>query len=389
MDDFFYMKEALALAAQGLGQVSPNPMVGAVVVKNGEIVGQGYHRFAERRHAEVYALEEAGERARGATIYTNLEPCSHFGRTPPCTEAIIQAGIKRVVSSMRDPNPQVFGRGFEQLQAAGIEVCVGVGEQESLRLNEVFITYFTRSRPFVHLKTAMSLDGRTATRTGHAHWITGEAARQEVQKLRYCYDSILVGIVTALVDNPQLTYRGDNPKHHPLTRVILDSDLHLPPTSYLAQTTREAPVWVFTSERNEKAGQDGETETRRNGLEELGVRITSVPSVFDEVTQRLRLDLNAVLHTLAADQITSVLVEGGAEVAGSFLTAKLIDKATFFIAPLLIGGRSATGAVGGEGFASLNESPRLLDVQVKHVGSDIMVTGYPELVNRKPVKRES
>lgn len=370
MDDLVFIQETLKLAEQGRGLVSPNPMVGAIVVKDGQIIGRGCHRFEERRHAEVNALEEAGELAQGATMYTNLEPCAHFGRTPPCTQAIIQAGITRVVSAMRDPNPQVFGKGFEQLEAAGIEVLVGIGERESRHLNEVFVTYHTKGRPFVHLKTAMSLDGRTATRTGDAQWITGEAARIEVQKLRYGYDAVMVGIVTAIADNPALTYRGNLPRHQPVKRVILDSELRLPLTSSLVQTAFEAPVWVFTDE-------EGEKRERQRQLEAHGVRVFHVPSFFDPETQRPRLDLPAVLQSLADHHVTSVLVEGGAEVAGSFLTSMLIDKVTFFIAPLLIGGRLATSAVAGDGFARLDESLRLVDVEVKHVGNDVMITGYP------------
>ncbi|MBX7218467.1 MAG: bifunctional diaminohydroxyphosphoribosylaminopyrimidine deaminase/5-amino-6-(5-phosphoribosylamino)uracil reductase RibD [Blastocatellia bacterium] len=377
MDDQHFIKEALALAAQGLGQVSPNPMVGAVIVKDGEIVGRGFHRFLDRRHAEVVAIEEAGARARGATMYTNLEPCSHFGRTPPCTEAIINAGIVRVVSAMRDPNPKVLGRGFEQLRGAGIEVSVGLGEKESLKLNEVFVTYFAKSRPFVHLKTAMSLDGRIATRTGDTQWITGEPARQAVQELRHRYDAILVGIVTALADNPALTYRGNLTRHKPLIRIILDSKLRLPLHSRLAQTTAEAPVWVFTAADQPEIPLDERKSEKREQLEKLGVRVIDVPTMPNPESGEPRIDLRAVLTELAADKVTSVMVEGGAEVAGSFLTAKLIDKATFFIAPVLIGGRAAISALGGDGFATLNDAPRLLNVEVKHVGRDVMITGYP------------
>jgi diaminohydroxyphosphoribosylaminopyrimidine deaminase / 5-amino-6-(5-phosphoribosylamino)uracil reductase len=373
MDDSYYIRETFFLAEQGVGQVSPNPLVGAVVVRDGEIVGRGFHRFNERHHAEVWALEEAGDRAQGATMYTNLEPCSHHGRTPPCTEAIIRAGVRRVVSSVRDPNPSVCGRGFDQLRAAGIEVVSGVCEADGMRLNEAFFMYQTENRPFVHLKTAASLDGRIATRTGASRWITGEAARTAGQELRHRYDAILVGIGTVVADDPRLTDRTGRFRHRPVVRVVLDARLRLPVASRLAQTAHEDPVWVFCA----ASEADAEQARRRAELERLDVKVFETPLVRTQTDGRARLDIHAALRALARETVTGVLVEGGAEVAGSFLTAGLVDKVTFFIAPILIGGRAATGAVGGDGFAELRDAMRLTDVSTNHVGGDLVVTGYP------------
>ncbi|MBO0720362.1 MAG: bifunctional diaminohydroxyphosphoribosylaminopyrimidine deaminase/5-amino-6-(5-phosphoribosylamino)uracil reductase RibD, partial [Blastocatellia bacterium] len=250
MTDLDYIQLTLRLAAQGTALVAPNPLVGSVVVKDGAIIGCGYHRYDDLKHAEVWALEEAGRGARGSTVYVNLEPCSHQGagkRTPPCSRALIDAGVRRVVAAMVDPNPAVNGRGFELLRRAGIEVEVGALEREARRLNEKYVKFITTGLPFVHLKMAMSLDGRIATRTGESKWITGEEARNASQLLRHEYDAILVGAGTVLADNPALTDRTQQPRRRPLVRVLLDSKLRVPVESQLVLSASESPLLVFTT----------------------------------------------------------------------------------------------------------------------------------------------
>ncbi|HEX4946950.1 MAG TPA: bifunctional diaminohydroxyphosphoribosylaminopyrimidine deaminase/5-amino-6-(5-phosphoribosylamino)uracil reductase RibD [Blastocatellia bacterium] len=383
MTDLEYIQQTLQLAAQGAGQVSPNPLVGSVVVKDGQIIGHGYHRYAELKHAEVWALEEAGANAQGATIYINLEPCAHNGngkRTPPCVEAIINAGIRRVVASMVDPNPKVNGRGFELLRAAGIAVSTGLMEREARQLNEKYTKVVTTGMPFVHLKTACSLDGRIATKTGESKWITGEQARAAGQALRHEYDAILVGINTALSDDPMLTDRSGLPRHRPLVRVVLDAGLRLPPKSQLVQTAREYPLLVFTSNQEilDSMGfpiyaEWGNTlEERKAALEDCGAKVLQVP------VDGAQLDLPQVMRELAKLSLTSVLVEGGAAVAASVIEQRLMDKITFFFAPKIIGGHDAKSAIEGEGVERLQEALELRDLKLIPRGNDLEVTGYPK-----------
>jgi diaminohydroxyphosphoribosylaminopyrimidine deaminase/5-amino-6-(5-phosphoribosylamino)uracil reductase len=357
-----YIRAALELAASAKGEVSPNPLVGALVVKEGRIVGRGVHRYADVKHAEVLALEEAGELAQGATLYTNLEPCCHYGRTPPCTEAIIRAGIARVVASMRDPNPQVCGRGFDALRRAGIRVDVGIAEAEAQQLNEKFVRYITSGRPFVHLKIAMSLDGRIATATGHSRWITGDASRQAVHLLRHEYDAVLVGIGTVLADDPELTDRSARPRHRPLVRVVLDSHLRIPLRSKLVRTARQWPLWIFTTDSDKE---------RARRLREFGAEVIPVSA------RAGRVDVSSVLEELGRREITSLLVEGGAEVHATFLQQGLADKLTVFIAPKIIGGRRARAAVGGEDIPTLDRALSVRIVAVARSGEDVEITAYP------------
>jgi diaminohydroxyphosphoribosylaminopyrimidine deaminase / 5-amino-6-(5-phosphoribosylamino)uracil reductase len=382
MTDLEFIQQTLQLAAQGKGLVSPNPLVGSVVVKDGRIVGHGFHRYADLKHAEAWALEAAGEKAKGATIYVNLEPCSHTGngkRTAPCVTAIINAGIRRVVASMIDPNPKVNGRGFEMLRAAGIEVVTGLLEKDALRLNEKYAKMVTRGIPFVHLKTACSLDGRIATRTGESKWITGEQSRAASQALRHEYDAILVGINTALNDNPLLSDRTGAPRHRPLVRVVLDAGLRLPPHSQLVQTARELPLLVFAAEHEilDSMGfpiytEWGNTlEERKAKLQDLGVRIVQIP------VDGAQLKLPSVLHELGQQSLTSVLIEGGAEVAASFIEARLVDKLTFFMAPKIIGGRDAKSVIAGDGIEHLSDALNLRDLKLTPRGTDLEITGYP------------
>jgi diaminohydroxyphosphoribosylaminopyrimidine deaminase/5-amino-6-(5-phosphoribosylamino)uracil reductase len=367
LTDLEYIQQTLALAAQGRGLASPNPLVGSLIVKDGVVVGRGYHRYDERKHAEAWALEEAGEQARGATVYVNLEPCSHDGggkRTAPCAQALIQAGVKRVVAAMVDPNPRVNGRGFEQLHDAGIEVEVGLLNAEAKRLNEAFIKYVTTGRPFVHWKAASSLDGRIATRTGSSQWITGELARAAAQQWRHDYDAILVGVNTVLADDPLLTDRTNQPRRRSLVRVVLDSSLRIPPESRLVQTAHAAPLWVFTCQPD---------ESKRAALSARGVNVIECAADSNE-----RVALPDVLAQLGARQLTSLLVEGGAEVAASFVEQTLLDKVTLYLAPKLIGGREAYPLLGGTGIVDISDALRLRDLTSARHGDDLELTGYPQ-----------
>ncbi|HEX8685188.1 MAG TPA: bifunctional diaminohydroxyphosphoribosylaminopyrimidine deaminase/5-amino-6-(5-phosphoribosylamino)uracil reductase RibD [Pyrinomonadaceae bacterium] len=355
------MARALELAARGAGQVSPGPLVGCVVAApGGEVVGEGFYLFEGVKHAETLALEQAGSRARGATAYVTLEPHAHTGRTPPCTEALVGAGIARVVAPVEDPNPLVSGRGFEELRRAGVEVTVGVLAREAARLNEKYVHALTAGRPFVHLKLACSLDGRIATSTGHARWISSAESRARAHRLRREYDAILVGSGTAAADDPLLTDRSGLPRRRPLLRVVLDERLRLGPEAQLARTARETPVLVFTS--------GGPDAGRVSALEDCGVEVLKVAGGGR--------DLSAVLAELGRRQVQGLLVEGGAGVAGAFLRAGLVDKASFFVAPLILGG-DALGAVGGAGPLTVGEATRLRDVETHRHGDDVEVTGYP------------
>lgn len=373
---------ALALAQQGAGQVSPNPLVGCLVVNGEEIVGRGFHRYHELKHAEAWALEEAGAQARGATVYLSLEPCSHNGagkRTPPCADALIAAGVSRVVAAMVDPNPLVNGRGFARIRAAGIAVTVGLMEAEARRLNEKYIRFVTSGLPFVHLKAACSLDGRIATRTGESKWITGVEARSESGRLRNQYDAILVGIRTVLADDPLLTDRSGLPRHRPLVRVVLDAALRTPLNSQLVRTAKEIPLLIFAADQEliDNMGfpvhsDAGSTlEIRQKALEKCGAEVIRVGADGG------LLHLSEVLSAVGQRALTSLLVEGGAEVAGSFIEKRLLDKVTFFIAPTLIGGWEAKSVIGGSGVETLEQAIRLHDVQVIQHGADWEFTGYP------------
>jgi diaminohydroxyphosphoribosylaminopyrimidine deaminase/5-amino-6-(5-phosphoribosylamino)uracil reductase len=354
------MRRALELAARGAGQVSPSPLVGCVIASSsGEIVGEGFYIYEQVRHAETIALEQAGARARGATAYVTLEPHAHHGRTPPCTEALIKAGIARIVAPVEDPNPLVSGKGFAHLRAAGVEVQTGLLEREAARLNEAYIHSMRKARPFVHLKLACSLDGKIATRTGDSRWITGEQSRARVHLLRHQYDAILIGAGTATADNPLLTDRSGKARRRPLVRVVLDESLCLSPSSQLVMTARESPLMIFTSGR-----ADSSTVS---SLEKRGVEV-----VKDASGGR---DIRAVLQELYRRSIQSALVEGGANVAGAFLDARLIDRASFFIAPIIIGGREAPTAIGGTGAQRIADAVNLDEVEIIRHGRDIEVTG--------------
>lgn len=341
--------------------MSPNPLVGCVIVSaDGKIVGEGTYIYDDLVHAEAVALEEAGELARGGTAFVSLEPHDHHGKTPPCTEALIKAGIKRVVCPIEDPNPLVSGRGFETLRKAGIEVATGVLAGEASRLNEKFICWHRKQRPFVHLKLAMSLDGRISLSDSVSTALSGEAARERVQSFRHEHDAILVGGNTANVDNPSLTDRSGRQRRRPLSRVILDNRLQTRPESIVATTTADAPTIIFTNSRD---------EDKRAALRKNGVGVVEL-----EMGGR---DLDRVLAELKTRSIQSVLVEGGTEVAGAFCDARLVDKVTLIAAPIIIGGRQAPNAIGGSGANSLAEALRLTHISIQQLGEDIEITGYP------------
>ena len=363
-EDERMMRRALELAARGRGQVSPSPLVGCVIATTGgEVCGEGFYLYDGIKHAETLALEQAGGRARGATAYVSLEPHAHTGRTPPCTTALVEAGVKRVVAPIEDPNPLVSGRGFAHLREAGVEVGVGLLAREAEKLNEKYFHFFRHSRPFVHLKLATSLDGRIATRTGDARWITNAESRARVHELRHEYDAILIGAGTALTDDPVLTDRSGRPRHRPLVRLVADARLDLSPQTKLAQTAdpRTAPVIVFTSARAEEA--------RARALAECGVEVVRAGEDGRE--------LRALLEELKSRSLQSLLVEGGGRVAGRFLEAGLVDKASFFVAPIIIGGLDAKPSVGGSGAPTIAESIHLREVEITRRGDDVEITGYP------------
>ncbi len=357
--DTEYMKRALQLAQQRGAEVSPNPKVGAVLVKKGKIVAEGAHERFGGPHAEIVALQKAGSRAQGATLYVTLEPCSHYGKTPPCAEAVIKAGITRVVAAMKDPNPLVSGNGFARLKKAGIKVQVGLLEKESRQMNDAFIFSQTQARPKVILKAAMTLDGKIATVKGKSKWITGPAARQKAHELRSSVDAILVGSRTALLDNPSLTVRSPGYKRNdgwPL-RVLLDSKLQVKPSALMFQGSPKTVV--FTSPNAPVALE--------KAFWHKGIQVFRVP-LKEKV-----LSLKAVLKVLSALSVRSVLVEGGAEVHGSFLKEGLADELALFMAPKLFGGPSP-GWVGGPGVLSPETAWKAKAVKVEQVGGDYLLT---------------
>lgn len=352
------MAWALDLAKKGIGQVSPGPLVGCVIVSaSGDIAGEGFYVFENVKHAETIALDIAGERARGGTAYVSLEPHAHHGRTSPCTDALIAAGIKRVVAPIEDLNPKVSGKGFDHLRAAGVTVHTGLLREETAQVNEAYLHFMSTGRPFVHLKLAVSLDGKIATRTRDSRWITGPESRTRAHELRHQYDAILIGAGTAMTDDPLLTDRSGLRRRRPLARVILDEKTRLLPTSQLARTCDEAPVLLFGESNSPKAAE----------LRAIGVQFANAN----------RDDLRAVLEELGSRFLQSVLVEGGSTIAGEFVDAGLVNKVTFFIAPKIIGGREAPGAVGGVGVEKMSAALELENVSVVQRGKDIEVTGYP------------
>ena len=351
------MKLALNLAARGAGWVSPNPMVGAVVVKDGRVVGRGYHRRAGAPHAEVEALAAAGEAARGADLYVTLEPCNHQGRTPPCTQAILAAGVRRVIIAARDPNPQVTGGGAEFLAARGVEVQEGLLAAEARRLNEAWLHYVNTGRPWVMAKAACSLDGKIATVGGESQWLTGEAARALGHRLRHRVDAIVVGIGTVLADNPRLNVRlAAGPDPQP---VVVDSRLRFPPYANLLKNGRSPLIATNT-------GADAE---RRQALEAAGARVLVLPGNNGWV------DLAVLLQHLGSMDINSLMVEGGAQTITSFLASRLVDQVVLTIAPLLVGGLRVVNHFGR---SSRQRFPRLKHLSYQQLGDDLVLRGEPD-----------
>ncbi len=363
MSDHFFMSIALELAERGRGWVEPNPLVGAVVVRDGHVVGEGWHEKFGQAHAEVNALRQAGESAQGSTMYITLEPCCHFGKTPPCTLDVIQAGIRRVVVAMLDPFPQVAGQGAARLREAGIVVEVGIGEAAARRLNAPYLKRLRTGRPWVHAKWAMSLDGKIATRTGKSQWITGEAARAHVHELRGKMDAILVGRATLVADDPLLTARPAGPRTP--TRVVLtESAEGMPANCRLLDSVSAAPILIVTT----TAGAQRLATWRQNGVDLL-----ELPS-SDGV-----LNVKSVLTELAQRGMTNVLVEGGADTLGRFRDAGEIDEVHAFVAPKLFGGRAAMSPIGSLGIAEIDEATTLSDWRIEQLGDDLLVHGFVQL----------
>jgi diaminohydroxyphosphoribosylaminopyrimidine deaminase/5-amino-6-(5-phosphoribosylamino)uracil reductase len=361
-DDTTFMLRALELARLGQGLVEPNPMVGSVIVREGQIVGEGWHQRFGGPHAEVEALGAAGERARGATMYVTLEPCCHQGKTPPCTDALIGAGLARVVVAMRDPYPKVAGDGLKQLAAAGIEVELGLCEDQAREINGPYLKLLATGRPWVIAKWAMTLDGKIATRGGYSQWLTSEAARQVGHHLRGRVDAILVGRGTAQLDDPRLTARPeDGAPPRKATRVVLDSQARLASFSQLVRTAREYPTLVA-------AGPDADEKDLRR-LADAGVEVLP----FAAPTRHERFQ--QLLNELGRRQMTNLLVEGGSQLFGTLLDTRQIDEVHVFIAPKLFGGQQALPAIGGEGVEQIAEGLTLSGLQAHNVGGDLYLTG--------------
>ncbi|WP_410983731.1 bifunctional diaminohydroxyphosphoribosylaminopyrimidine deaminase/5-amino-6-(5-phosphoribosylamino)uracil reductase RibD [Bacillus cereus] len=355
MTDQEYMKIALQLAKSATGQTSPNPMVGAVVVKDGNIVGMGAHLRAGEEHAEVHALRMAGEKAKGSTVYVTLEPCSHFGKTPPCCDLLIQKEVKHVVIATLDCNPLVSGNGAKRLQKAGIHVTTGILEKEAIQLNRYFFHYMKTKQPFVTIKTAMSLDGKIATATGESKWITGEDARGDVHQYRHTHDAILVGVNTVIADDPSLTTRLPNGGKHPI-RIILDTHLRMPLSSRVI-TDGIAPTWIII-------GKDVQKEKVAR-YESQGTSVLQM--------QTSQIEIRDLLLLLGEKQILSLFVEGGQSIHASFLETKCFNEIVTYISPKLIGGKDAPTMFGGTGFNKLQDALSLQIQEMKQIGDDIKI----------------
>jgi diaminohydroxyphosphoribosylaminopyrimidine deaminase / 5-amino-6-(5-phosphoribosylamino)uracil reductase len=358
LTDQEYMAFAIQLARQMQGQTSPNPVVGAVVVNNQQIVGMGAHLKAGEPHAEVHAIQMAGDKAKGSTVYVTLEPCSHYGKTPPCSNLLIDSQVKRVVIASADPNPLVAGQGIERLKAAGIDVQIGVLKEEADALNTVFFHHISTGRPYVTLKAATSLDGKIATRAGESQWITSEPARLDVHKLRHQSDAILVGVGTVLKDDPSLTTRLPNGGKNPI-RIILDSNLRTPLHSKVV-TDGLAKTWIVTCHPDPE--KIAHFEARGVRVFKLGGEQISLPDLLDQ---------------LGSEKITSLFVEGGGQVNGSFIEEGLVDQVIVYFAPKIIGGTNAPSPIGGMGFLKMSEVMTLEIKSVEKLGPDIKVVAIP------------
>lgn len=354
-----YMRLAMQLAGNAIGRTSPNPLVGAVIVKDNRVVGCGWHRKAGTPHAEVHALNQAGELAQGSDVYVTLEPCAHYGKTPPCAKALVEAKVKNVYGGLLDVNPKVAGKGFKILEDAGIHVEYGFLQDELRKQNEVFFKWIEHKKPFVVLKAAMTLDGKIATATGQSKWITNETSRAYGYKLRDIYDGIMVGINTVIEDNPMLTARVDGGKN-PI-RIVVDSNLKIDINANVVQD-KSAKTIVATTD---KADKD----------KILKLQAQNVDVIVVDKDENDKVDIEKLLNILGQQNICSILVEGGATLSGSFVAKKLVDKVYFFIAPKIIGGKEAKTPVAGTGILNLQEALALKDIQIEKLEEDILIIG--------------
>jgi diaminohydroxyphosphoribosylaminopyrimidine deaminase/5-amino-6-(5-phosphoribosylamino)uracil reductase len=364
MNDSHFMNMALDLAAKGEGSTSPNPMVGAVVVKDGLVVGSGYHKVAGGPHAEVFALDTAGSLAKGATLYVTLEPCNHAGRTPPCTRRILESGVGRVVAAMKDPNKNVAGKGAEFLEQNGVPVITGVCEAQAKKLNEAFIKYVCTGRPFVIAKCAATLDGRIATRTGDSRWVTGESAREFVHQLRHKVDAIMVGINTIRNDDPSLTTRLPGMQGSDPVRIILDTHLSISTDARVLRQTSAVPTILI-------AGPKAPARKKR-ALEKMGARVLET-SLKNEL-----IDMNAMMELLGVMELTSLLIEGGSRVMASAFKHAVVDKVLFFYAPKILGGDDGIPICSGPGAEQMSKCIAVNEMAVHRLGDDVLIEGYVE-----------
>lgn len=360
--DSAYMRMAYSLAEKALGWTSPNPHVGAVIVKDHDILGYGYHERPGKPHAEAAALDMAGSKARESTLYLTLEPCTHWGRTPPCVDKILESGIKKAVISDLDPNPVVHSQGVKKLKSAGIDIQLGLMKEKNRHLNETYFKYITRHIPFVTLKAAISLDGKLAADSGDSQWISGPTTRNYIHLLRGEYDAIMTGAGTLLADNPRLTIRHPNWRDKSITRVILDSHLRFPLDAAILDTRGRGNIIVFTL-------PEPDPEKSRM-LQDKGVEVIPLSGKSQP------LNLNEILHTLGSKGISSILVEGGGRLHTSFLEQKLADKTILTISPLLIGGRTSPGLFQGKGVSMIKDALHLRQVRTFHLGKDWIMEGY-------------
>lgn len=354
-----YMRLAMQLAGNAIGRTSPNPLVGAVIVKDNRVVGCGWHRKAGTPHAEVHALNQAGELAQGADVYVTLEPCAHYGKTPPCAKALVEAKVKNVYGGLLDVNPKVAGKGFKILEDAGIHVEYGFLQDELRKQNEVFFKWIEHKKPFIVLKAAMTLDGKIATATGQSKWITNETSRAYGYKLRDIYDGIMVGINTVIEDNPMLTARVDGGKN-PI-RIVVDSSLKIDINANVVQDKSTKTIIATT----DKANKD----------KILKLQAQDVDVIVVDKDENDKVDIEKLLDILGQQNICSILVEGGATLSGSFVAKKLVDKVYFFIAPKIVGGKEAKTPVAGTGILNLQEALALKDIQIEKLEEDILIIG--------------
>ncbi len=360
-----FMKAALGFARRGLGKTSPNPAVGALIVRQDRVVASGFHRKAGAPHAEVEALDRLQGKARpGDTLYVTLEPCNHYGRTPPCTQAILEKGVRKVVVGMRDPNPHVKGGGCEYLSRHGVEVMSGVLEEECRRLNEWFVTYVTKGRPFVIAKTAMTLDGWTATSSGHSRWVTNERSREWVHRLRDQVDGLLVGVGTVTADDPLLNTRLRKGGGKDPVRIIVDTKLRIPSNARVLGHGHGSETLIAVG--------DDVPSRRLRKIEREGVSFLTCPR------KNGRIDLRALMDRLGQRSITSVLLEGGATLMGAMIREKLVDKFCIFKAPKILGASDGRPMALGQGPKRMDQSIALKDIRIRRFGEDLLITGYPE-----------